>query len=123
MLPILISLSVAPGSYFFCAAAGSMLMERPSTIDASRMPRDCAMSTSLNAVGCLPIMRQSRVLALNLSSYRDFRYTLSEHRGKADIPPTALPVLTTDIGDELTRITWTAKPTTFRPSFIFIRAT
>src|SRR6478736_6557410 len=74
MLPILISLSVAPGSYFFCAAAGSMLMERPSTIDASRMPRDCAMSTSLNAVGCLPIMQQSRVLALNLSSHCDFRY-------------------------------------------------
>src|SRR5258707_11303195 len=73
MLPILISLSVAPGSYFFCAAAGSMLMERPSTIDASRMPQDCAMSTSLNAVGCLPIMQQSRVLALNLSSYCDFR--------------------------------------------------
>jgi hypothetical protein len=34
-----------------------------------------------------------------------------------------LPVLTTDIGDELTRIARTAKPTTFRPSFIFIRAT
>ena len=33
------------------------------------------------------------------------------------------PVLTTDIGDELTRITWTAKPATFRPSFIMIRAT
>jgi len=30
-----------------------------------------------------------------------------------------LPVLTTDIGDELRRISWTAKPTTFRPSFHF----
>src|SRR6478736_9529603 len=66
MLPILISPSVAPGSYFFCAAAGSMLMERPSTIDASRMPRDCAMSTSLNAVGCLPIIGSlSRIAQLD----------------------------------------------------------
>jgi hypothetical protein len=39
MLPILISLSVTPGSYFFSAAAGFMPTERPSTIDASRMFR------------------------------------------------------------------------------------
>jgi hypothetical protein len=38
----------------------------------------------------------------------------------ADYPTDAM---TTDIGDELTRITWTAKSATFRPSLIFIRTT
>src|ERR1700709_1863257 len=56
MLPILISLSVAPGSYFFCAAAGVAAAKRPSTSDASRMPRIAAMSTSLMP----PALRRSR---------------------------------------------------------------
>src|SRR6202166_4050571 len=47
ILPILISVSVAPRSYFFCAAAGSTPQARPNTIDASSMPRVCVMSTSL----------------------------------------------------------------------------
>src|ERR1700704_1564064 len=54
MLPILISLSVTPGSYFFCAAAG-FAAKSPSASDANRMPRFAAMSTSL----MLPAFRRS----------------------------------------------------------------
>jgi nitronate monooxygenase len=46
MLPILISVSEAPGSYFFCAMAGLMPTETQSRIDASRRIFLCAMSAS-----------------------------------------------------------------------------
>src|SRR3954467_15904306 len=68
MLPILISLSVTPGSYFFCAAAG-FAANRPSASDASRMPRFAAMPTSPDAAGFPPIQRQSRVRPSGLSSF------------------------------------------------------
>src|SRR3954469_18600994 len=69
MLPILISLSVAPRSYFFCAAAGSAAADSPSTSNTSKMPRCAAMSTSPDAAGYLPISGQSRVQPPNLSSF------------------------------------------------------
>src|SRR4030088_607046 len=69
MLPILISLSLAPGSYFFCAAAGYIPTKMLTTRDASTTPRDRFMSPSPDIAGCSPIMRQSRVQALNLSSH------------------------------------------------------
>src|SRR3954467_5353147 len=69
MLPILISLSLAPRSYFFCAAAGSAAAHSPSTSDTSKMPRCAAMSTSPDAAGYLPISGQSRVQPPNLSSF------------------------------------------------------
>src|SRR3954470_20558205 len=69
MLPILISLSVTPGSYFFCAAAGFAAVERLSVSNASRMPRFAAMPTSPDAAGFPPIQRQSRVLPPDLSSF------------------------------------------------------
>jgi hypothetical protein len=46
MLPILISVSEAPGSYFFSAAAELAPAEMPSSNDASRMMHLCAISTS-----------------------------------------------------------------------------
>src|SRR3954469_12101419 len=69
MLPILISLSVTPGSYFFCAAAGFVAAERLSVSNASRMPRLAAMPTSPDAAGFPPMLRQSRVLPPDLSSF------------------------------------------------------
>src|SRR3981081_2412060 len=69
MLPILISLSLAPGSYFFCAAAGYIPTKMLTTRDASTTPRDRFISPSPDIAGCSPIMRQSRVQALNLSSH------------------------------------------------------
>src|SRR4051812_31475067 len=55
MLPILISLSLAPASYFFCAAAGFAAKSKNAS-DASTMPRFAAISTSL----MLPALRRSR---------------------------------------------------------------
>src|SRR4051812_17771711 len=69
MLPILISLSLTPGSYFFCAAAGFAAVERLSVSNASRMPRFAAMPTSPDAAGFPPMLRQSRVLPPDLSSF------------------------------------------------------
>src|SRR5260370_22246874 len=47
MLPILISLSVAPWSYFFSAAAASAPMDRARATNANRTPLIRAMPTSL----------------------------------------------------------------------------
>src|SRR5271169_74444 len=47
MLPILISVSETPGSYFFCAAAGPSPVQTPSSMVASRMMHLCAISASL----------------------------------------------------------------------------
>src|SRR3954453_8413639 len=55
MLPILISLSLAPASYFFCAAAGFAAKSK-SASDASTIPRFAAISTSL----MLPALRRPR---------------------------------------------------------------
>src|SRR6478736_4158247 len=46
MLPILISLSVAPGSYFFSVATAFVPTQRPRRV-ASKIPHVCDMSTSL----------------------------------------------------------------------------
>src|SRR3954454_12494926 len=85
MLPILISLSVTPGSYFFCAAAGFAAAERLSVSNASRMPRFAAMPTSPDAAGFPPIQRQSRVRPSGLSSFGwrrgDFRQ-LVDNQGR-----------------------------------------
>src|SRR5260370_30285987 len=51
MLPIVISLSLARGSYFFCAAAGSIRTVRPSRIHASTMPRVCVIFDLPDVVG------------------------------------------------------------------------
>src|ERR1035441_451824 len=68
MFPILISVSVAPGSYFFSAAAGFVPTARPSTTDASKMSRLDAMPPSLVPSAARRSCPQSRIEQPELSS-------------------------------------------------------
>src|ERR1700722_16980693 len=86
MLPILISVSVTPGSYFFCAAAGSMANARPSTMDASSTPRICVMSTSLMPSACCRSIRHSRVQARNMSIAHCYRGKETAHPAERNAP-------------------------------------
>src|SRR5215204_3069743 len=47
MLPILISLSLAPGSYFFCAQAGAAAKASPATMGNHSQLALCLMDSSL----------------------------------------------------------------------------
>src|SRR5437763_15048687 len=61
LLPIWISVSEAPGSYFFSAVAGCMPTAMPSSTDASKRIFLCAMSASPHVAGCAPISGQFMV--------------------------------------------------------------